>query len=359
MALQAVSGVIYPNTPGITFAFTSFLLDAAGEKLAFIFYAPKTGTLRSAGFRLGTVTTGQTLKASFQDVSLTNGDPDGTVDQFRTVTVADTDDNTWKQTGIISSDGTDGGTKRTVTQGDLLALVIEFDSTVGNLNISGATASSASDSPFLIGVYCDHFTAAWLKSSAALPLLALEYDDLSFPFLPGVWPISASATQVYGNGSTPDEAALRLQLFPAKVIGGWANCTIAGNADFVLYDASSNVLASGSLDSDVRLAANGQHICIFTSEATLAANTTYRLSLKPTTATSVTLRYFDVNAAAILGQVQGGQQMYYSTRTDAGAWTDTTTRRPMMGLLISALDDGAAAGGGLLTHPGMSGGARG
>lgn len=50
-------------------------------------------------------------------------------------------------------------------------------------------------------------------------------------------------------------------------------------------------------------------------------------------------------AAEAQGELPMGAEWYQSTRTDAGSWTDTTTSRPMIGLILGA-NAGAAAGAG-------------
>ena len=43
----------------------------------------------------------------------------------------------------------------------------------------------------------------------------------------------------------------------------------------------------------------------------------------------------------------GDSQCYYATRTDGGAWSAVTdTRRPLIGVRLSAIDDGSGGGGG-------------
>ena len=82
-------------------------------------------------------------------------------------------------------------------------------------------------------------------------------------------------------------------------------------------------------------------------------------SIEPSTTNSVTLSYIDVNAAALLDQMEGGQQFHFVDNSGAsGAFAALTTRRPMISVLFSAFDDAVSAGGGLLTHPGMAGGMR-
>jgi len=61
----------------------------------------------------------------------------------------------------------------------------------------------------------------------------------------------------------------------------------------------------------------------------------------------------------MLDMLSGGQAFHFSSRADAGAWSDTTTRRPIMGLILSAADDGVGGGGGMIVNPGMSGGLNG
>lgn len=331
-----------PNT-----AFASLLMDASAEKVAYIFQVPKTGTLNNIRFRTGTVTTGDTLKVSFQNVSTTNGDPDGSIDEYRTIVVNSSDDNVMLTTGIISSDGTDGGVKRSVTQGDYLAVVFEFDSFVaGAINIAGLSINSVSTNPYSGGTYADHYTAAWAKSTAVSPILALEYTDGSYNYTPGVYVMSVSSTLSFAsNNATQDEVALRFTVpVTTKVKGGYFMADFDAATDAVLYDSGGTALATVSIDPDIRIANSDVLTAVyFASEITLSPDTTYRWTLKPTTTTNITVRYFDVAAAAVMGQMEGGTNVYWDARVDAGAWTSTTTRRPYAGLFIS--DIPAATGG--------------
>lgn len=61
---------------------------------------------------------------------------------------------------------------------------------------------------------------------------------------------------------------------------------------------------------------------------------------------SVTVTFYDfsIPTSTHLTAFEGGATWMLSTRS-GGAWTDTNTRRPSMGLLISGLDLTAAGGG--------------
>jgi hypothetical protein len=327
---------------------TSILLDATAEKCAFIVRAPFTGTLHKVRFRTATVTTGDTLKVSFQDVDLATGDPDGTPDQYRTIVIADANDNASLVTGILSSDGTDNGTKRAVTRGDLLAVVIEFDSFVaGNLNI--ATRNTVNPPGSSGGHYTDHFTAAWAKNASSLPRLALEYSDGSYWPIPYACPaVGGIAAETYNSGSTPDERGLIFQVpFSCKASGIWGFFDVDGDVDVVLYNSDgTSVMESVSLDATARIAGTAAVThAQWDSDVTLTKDTNYRLVLKPTSVTNASLFVGEYTTAAVLDSLSGGSECHYTSRTDAGSWTEDDSMRPLMGLILSYLDDGASTGG--------------
>ncbi len=347
MAFQTIpSGFYLPDMlQQSTWSFSSLLIDAASEKVAAICQAPKTGTITKIGFVTRTVTTGDTVDVRLETVSLTTGDPSGTL--FDTNTNASqvidaTDDNTWFLTTLTAG--------AAVIKGDLIAPVIVNGAGSGNMNI-GVWRST-----FIAIPYADHFTAAWAKQARS-PVFAFEYSDGSYDISPGVYPMSASSGRSFSSSSTPDERGLKFKLpFPVRITGAWVAIDTDENADIVLYNSSDSVLETVSLDKDVRQTNNlTPHRILFSGTQELAIDTVYRLVVKPTTTTNVEIRDFDVDTAAIMDSVDGGQDFHYTERTDAGAWTDTTTRRPFMGIVCDAFDDGVSAGG-AAGHAGMQGG---
>lgn len=346
MALQTITPLPYPEILSIAHAqggnaySAALAMDAAGEKVAFIFTIPKSGTLDTVEIQFGTVTTAKDLKVSFQDVSLVNGDPDGNIDQFRVIPLASISSGGVAETGLITSDGTDTGTKRSVTQGDKIAIVIAFDSLTGNLIVRGAVKDTRA---WISGlVYADLFETAWVKTVIVAPNFTLKYSDGSFAYIPGVIP-SSNLSQTTINNTAADELGIKFQVpFKCKISGAIASIDLDGDADIILYDASDNILESVSLDKDVRPDANpGYFAAIFDTEVELSINTVYRLVVKPTSVTNVIVRDIRVSSAARMDSVPGGQNFHRTFRQNAGAWTDTTTERPYISLLITALDDGA------------------
>jgi hypothetical protein len=322
-------------------SYSPFVIDAAAEKVAFIFRVPKAGSISSVGFRLGTVTTGQALKASLQDVDTTTGNPDGVVDQSGTVAVADSDDNTWKTVTF--------GSARVVVRNDILACVIEFNAAIGNLEIQAVQGSGGGGRyGFQQSCYVSHFTAAWAKQTTPLPCLDIVYNDGSRVHVMGNVPVSSLGNSTaFNNTSTPDEWALRFKLpVPVRARGAWVYTDPGSgvNFDVVLYDSVDTVKGSFSVDGDIT-PENGAipFAGDFASDVDIAADEVHRLSLKPTTGTDIARYNIAVNSNAVFGGYEGGIEFYLSSRTDAGAWTDDATKRPPAGLIINGIDNAAAS----------------
>ncbi|MHC4155648.1 MAG: hypothetical protein ACYST6_12100 [Planctomycetota bacterium] len=360
MTIQAFDGSFPFPSPlgwGSAGSFSGQQINASAEKVAFIFTIPKTGTLDKFEFLLGTVTQAPAsgIRCSFQNLDA-SGDPDGTQDEYRDVTSGITSD-TWLVPGLITDNGGDGGNKRSVTVGDRIAAVVEFvswgagdDLEVDALNITSlATVENHN--------YVDLYTASWAKVANVCPNIALKYDDGSYEWLAtDILPASALGSLSVNTGTTPDEVGLIFQLpFSCRVKGAWVR--LAANAsgrdfDVVLYGPTTRTV---SVDADQLQNTAARSISvIFPAAETLLANTNYRLALKPTTANSIGAYYLDVAVAAIMDAIEGGQEFHWTQRSDAGSWSETTTRRPIMGLLIDGIDTGGAAssqlvGGGLIS----------
>lgn len=350
MATKVVPGGLWLPSPfysvgtGIP-ALDSFLLDAATEKFAHIFRVPRSGVLNRVGFRTGAVANNPDngLRISFQDLNA-SGNPDGTQDQFRDV-AGPFSANTWYTTGLLTDTGADGGTKRTVVAGDRIAVVIEFVSFVAADSITiSATQAVLNDGTAFVAMehYVDLFTAAWVKSRGA-PLLALEYEtDGYLPLADSTYPVLAYTNISPTLGGNPDEAALRFQLpFAARCDGAWVRAQFTGDCEIRLYDSDgTTVLASTVIDASAGLAATGLQIFARWAPVVLSANTTYRLSVRPTVA-GATVYGFTVDSAAIMDAAVGGIEWYKSLHTFGGGWAETATERPLIGLHLSALEEGS------------------
>jgi hypothetical protein len=334
--------------------FTDVLLDAAGEKIAWIVQAPAAGTINRIGFRTGAVSSGATMDCRIESLNLTDQFPSGSL------WAADTNGgvsasaaNTWYEAALTSG--------ANVNRGDLFAIVIVVPSG-GNLNLQRTNNVTQPPANHTFPYFAAN-QGSWVVAASTMAIVGARFST-------GVWvnlqamPVSDIAVTSFNNGSTPDERALRFRLpFPARISGVQANLGTASGGDFAfkLYDSNgTTVLASYTHTGFVAANTNpttGTYF--FTSAVNLLANTFYRVSVLPSSSNNAALTGFTVDSAAIMDSFDGGQDFHLSTRKSAGAWTDTTTQRPLIYLMSDGFDDGAGGGGGLLTHPGMGGGMRG
>ena len=359
MAFIAIpdGGLFIPplNTHNAT---TALLIDDTTEKYAIEFMVPVSGVIDTFGVTLGTVTQAPTngLKFSLQDVSGVNGNPDGVVDQYRVVTSVITS-NSWLESGLITHNGTDGGTKRTVTAGQRLAAVIEFESfTAGDsLNFLTGTSTATVLAEALGLNFGNQFTiGSWIKTLNH-PLFALKYATLGYVNIAGCYPYASLVTTSFAANSTPDERGITIEFpFVVKVRGGWfAVNALAGSRDFacVLYDDENTVLSTTTVDSDWMQSTSFNRIMYvpFSSELTLQADTTYRWTLKPATNNNTSVYSSTVSTAAHRAALPWGEKIAHTERTDGGAWTTTTTARTICGLAVSAIEANTVEGGGSST----------
>lgn len=327
------------NVPGImqtTAIYTSLLIDASGEKAEFVFRVPRTGDIRTIRFRLGTTTTGQTLRAGIYTVDAA-GLPTTTAYggmAVGTVSVVNADDNVEKVITLA--------TDASATEGDLVAVKIEFNSTAGNLNIMAGSGTGMSDT------YTVHNGA----KNATIPLVAIGYSDGTYPYIHGLATFTAGlSAPTYNSGTaTADEYALLFSVpFKSRLRGMLVGMSIAAGADFefINYDGTTAVPGmTGTRDGDA-FASTGHRLLalLWSTPEELAPNTQRRLSLRPTTANGLALGRGTVGTLAAIEQACGYSGWQTSRRLDQGAWDDSlTTELPYILPIFDQLSDDAGGG---------------
>jgi hypothetical protein len=335
-----------------SFGFSNIRLQAATiSRATAIGFVTTSGTVDTVELGVSSVSAPSDVKFSFQNVGA-DGFPDGTVDQFRVLSSGSIADG-WLAPGLMTSDGTDTGTKRTVTVGEVIAIVAEWDSTQsGEVWINSMTDNNNLFPGMPYGA--THNGTSWTRTTIAYTSFTLKYADGTYEALSGLGaPLLSSDGTTFNSSSTPDEIGLIFSLPVSMAIGGaWVAAypnADGGDFDTILYDSDgSSVLASYAHDSDFygQLEPPQTHFLpVWWAPVSLSASTTYRLVVKPTTTTNILVRSATFNSAALTG-VMGGGEWHLTERTDAGSWTETTTERPFMGLLVTSVDDGAGAGSG-------------
>lgn len=337
MAIVSVPGLELPPNIQMDAAPTygTATVNVAGDKMGAVLRAPKTGLIRRIGFRTGTVTAASDVDVRVETV--VGSVPSGTLWAANTngaVASASVVANTFIFATLTAN--------ASVTAGDLIGISCV---TSGTPNFQFTILSGAASDVGLMP-YAANGGSGTYSADTTLPIFAIEYSDGSYAYTPYVLPWSAINTHTFNSGSTPDEIALKFQLpAPVRVHGAWFAGDLDNSADIVLYDSGGSALATASLTSNGRASTSGRspYYLIFSSTVTLTAGADYYLAAKPG-ASDISIYSVDVPSAAALDQMGGGQDFLYSERTNAGAWSDTTTRQPLMGLLIDGIDDGASAG---------------
>jgi hypothetical protein len=360
MAFQALNGGFYwpdevPSAHWALLSNSELLIDASGEKVAFIFVAPKTGNIDQLSFYIKTKTTNGTLTLTLETIDATNGRPSGTlVGTGATGTFSNTASN---QVAVV----TFGATLPAVTKGTQYAAVIS--QAAGSCTVLAVTHSDSTKmAPVSRLVYTLHNTGSWSTTSASpalttRPNLAIRYDDTAYYYTPGIVCVSAFAQSAFNNTSATRERGLAFTLpFPARVSGFFLNANNVQSDYTVVLANAGGALATFSGDKDqssfytAGTNYGGTIQGYFSSTVDLAASTKYYLTLVPQSATNVSLHeatILDSSVSAQMGMWNGGTAAVLVTRDSGGAYTETATQRPYgMGIIVSAFDDAVSGGGG-------------
>ena len=153
----------------------------------------------------------------------------------------------------------------------------------------------------------------------------------------------------YTINSDPDEMGVKFQLpFPARVHGFYHCLDHDQVIDIVLYDSdgSTELLSDTYRRFHDHSTTNVCRTSFPSGTADISKDTDYRVVLQMVSANSVEIPMATLYSEDYRVAFGGGSSVSGTERTDAGSWTDSTTELWPVGVIITALDDGAAAGGG-------------
>jgi len=355
MSLLGVGGILHlPSTQhhvlGMGWVPAVKLLDAGGEKCAFIFQAPKTGTISKICWRSGVVMgCANGASVAINGVNVSTGAPDG-ADYGGSIpgTQGGLATNTTYWTAL--------GAGAVVTQGTVLAVVITFagfqTNDVLNVEASRGYLLNTCDFPY-VALFA---ASAWTKDDWP-GSFSLEYcaPEVAVVEAPGAcWP---SATQNYSwrVDTNPNKRGNLIRLpFPCRVEGFWLPGALHGDTTVSLYDSDGyTVLASLTLNSNVRgTSGDRYHEHFFSAPVMLEANTTYYLVVAPALTISITLcgwQLLDDGALRGIDALPLGQNCAYVTLHGTVAvgnnfkdhGTTDLTQRLWLGLLVDQLGGSA------------------
>jgi len=258
-------------------------------------------------------------------------------------------------------------TSVTITKGTVFAIMIDpVSGTWDTGNLLNVARGLNNTFPYTRFPYGFEITsAAYAMVNSASPIFYYKSSTKTYGY-----PYQTYAGVNNNNGSTPDEYGMYFRIPSGSCtsynVRGLRLGFVPGSQDFdvLLYDTDgSTVLQSETIDGNQMHTGNGAAFDFIFQQNTLATLTPgsyYRLVVRPGTATgmgSIQYATFPVSAdkIAVLGDADDVQ---YTSRTNAGAWTELTDRLWTMQALISGMT-ATAGSGGVKTHPGMTGGMRG
>lgn len=321
--------IVMPTREIFGVASTTRNMSAATDIVALICPIPQTGNITGIKFATATVTTGCTIIGTIEQV--TGSKPNGTLyhaNATGTVVVANTDDNVSKTITYTSF---------AATQGDLVGI---------KLAVSSGTPSSLGIRTSLTQMGTSAFPALYVNSATTdawgtnVPNILITYDtgdvvpmEVSF--------FTANTNLAVSSSTTPDEVGILFTAPYSCRTNGFVwreiNPASAVACDMVLYDSSSNVVVSYSMSAEA-LKATGlasSYWGLWGTTANLLKGRQYRLVLKPTTTTSWTM--IPQNSAGVVIGSDGDTNPVYTSRTNAGAWTNDSGAVLPMALLIDKI----------------------
>lgn len=318
-------------------------LNDADNSVAFVFCVPKDGTIEKIGFYV-TARTGTPPAYNVGLVTIDAGGIPTTTNYGGSATKSATFGSTgWAWVTL--------DTPATANAGDICVARIW----PGGTPPDGSNFITVSYDNFLATMtktpYSTYYTSMWL-SGGSCSIAAVQYQTTGEVY---GFPITAVANDSnISTSTTPDESGAKFQLPMAVKCCGARICLASGISSafsVVLYDANNTVLASWSIADEDMYHGNGAGALYdyFWDAVDLAANTDYRLVVKPTSTTAVST-VFGIQFDAVASRTNNilipeASRWMKTVRTDAGAWTDSTDKMPWMALWLSDITVSAPAGG--------------
>lgn len=335
----------------VPIAYTDRTVNAVGESAfsigQLVWADGGTHTVSSSGgkmtLNLGSTTfanASTTLRAGIQDLS--SGLEDGTFDVFDDL-VGGTDALTTGLNTFTFSSGT-----KSIASGAFVAVGVEMTARGGADSVIIRSVSVQGSIP-----YSSIDTGSGPTRSATPTQVLVEADDGTIGWILGAPLPFTEDTINLSDTTTPDEVALIFQLpFPARVQVpiGFISPESGDSFDFKLY---TNPLGTPSAQRAVSVDPNqtaqsgsiNEAVGRFSPAYDLAANTLYAIALRAT-GTGLTLARITMASASHRAATPLGTNWSYGTRSnDTGAFSETTTMLPRLGLYVQAFDDGAGGGG--------------
>lgn len=353
-------------------SFTGTALSSVNLAVGWVFMMPVADTITAIGYRqsshAGTLPGTGVYKVmlSAPDASglpQLGTDIGGGSPTLTTVTLAGANDVTWQWVTL--------GNSYTCTRGQLLA--ITFQATTGD-GTNNPTITRYEGNGNLVGAGLPYALSyngtTWTKDSGTqrVPIFGVQSSTSCYgstgAFTSGTFTTKSTSTtgnRVAMKFTIPSGWCSTFKVLGARFVTTAPNSTV--NYTFGLWDGSGTVqdtnasLASNSLMSQGGTSENLELYFADTNLATLTAGTVYYIGFECVSSNSVKLQTLDHTNASDLACWPLGTNAYYSAWNGA-TWSDTTTTRPYVELILGDITPPAGTGG-IIIPIGMTGGVNG
>jgi len=339
--LVPIPEILFPAPPGGTASATltstvALAVDGSGVKKTYRvahnkeeMYVTKVGFVLTAANPVGSYT----LKARILSVDAA-GLPDGLLA-------------TDSESDAISLSGFSAGYREvnlvlpvTVPANTYFAVGFELSGDATN-SVTFGTISIAGMA-YALPYVADWDGTAWTKQGTLRRVASTLSNTTGYFRLFGMLNYSATGSEAFNAGSTPDEIGNRFIMpYSAHCSGAWAFCSVGQEAMTVsLYDSSWTLLSSTTLDRDVQATSSaGLTACGFATHVQLMKGREYFITLKPTIGSTpnTALSYLDSVSVAMMGASLGGADCYKVSRVDGGTPTTTNTRQMLIGVRLDQI----------------------
>ena len=318
----------------------NLLIDATEEKLSATFPVVGSKTFRRFGFTCGTITVGGTLDVRLETAGVLGTSstraqaPSGVlacVNSSTTITLSTGNTNSYKETGNLPSDCT--------INNSTVAIVI-----------NDAAGVFQGDFPRYVNLRQDYVVSYSSNSSAGYsnnipgPIFIAPVDSTgSYMNIPGLLCFSSVTTNTVGSGSSPNTYGNIINLpFRHRIIGASYITNLTGPIYLKIWNTDATLLESVFISSASSQLANQRAIATFSTSYTFNANVSYRISITPVTATTMSIYSVAWPNTTYMSQVApGGTSMYYTSSTNPtneASWTQRTNERVDIFPVIDQID---------------------
>jgi hypothetical protein len=348
MAMTAIGGVL--RIPSFDSVLTGssgvFTWDTSTDVLSWVFKIPATGTIANVHYRVSGVTSpSMTHRIQLRTVSATTGLPSAAGTLYGsstsiTVSAATYSTNT-NYTAAVNCTG--------ATAGDVVALVFDLSAfTSGSFTqqqrYGGTIGGGVQNFPYQMTNTAASDVLAALTSNC----FALEYSgDTYYPIagMDAIVSAGSASTTVSNSGVTRRGNRFRPTV-DMRAVGVWVGGDLDGDCYLRLrLQSDDSLLATATFDKDLRSttsAADSYHQFDAGATVSLTAGLDYYITLEGNSATSCGIHSISsVPEAAMFGQLSGGATCYGTSYN--ASYTDASTQRYAIGLLVDAFDVGGGA----------------